>query len=238
MKRVILVFLALGVLSLFTFGIYAYKLHSLAVDGDRIFAFRCTNVNPHLIAYKNSFLQFADALNNPEKYSVDEAKGFFDGYVSEMRAYVEEENRWLEMNQKHLDRWDFKLIEPWYIKEAGVYQLKMYEAYRDHARYIVQSFDAKKASENFKSVIDEVVARREKYEKLYFELFDRALMIRDWRKIFGNVPMPKECTEENMTIPNTSGSINWEGTPTPTPVPVKPKSSVSLILRGRQFTEG
>lgn len=225
MKKVFLAIPALVVTSVVLFGIYAYKLHSLAVDGDKIFAFRCTNVNPHLIAYKNSFLKFADYLNNPKKYTVDEAKGFFGDYISEMRVYAEEESKWLEMDQKHLDRWDFKLIEPWYIKEAGGYQLKMYEAYRDDARYTVQSFDAEKLSDSYEAISDEIASRREKYKKLYFEFYGKALGINDWRKIFGNVPMPKECTEENLIIPDTSGALNWEGTPTPTPIPVKPDSS-------------
>lgn len=225
MKRLLIILFFLGIFSIGIFGIYAYKLHSLAVDGDKIFAFRCTNVNPHLIAYKNSFLKFADYLNNPKKYTVDEAKGFFNDYISEMRVYAEEESKWLEMNQKHLNRWDFKLIEPWYIKEAGGYQLKMYEAYRDYARYTAQTWDAKSPSENYEATIDEIADRRNKYEKLYFELFDKALKINDWRKILGNVPMPKECTEENLIIPDTSGALNWEGTSTPTAIPVKPNSS-------------
>lgn len=225
MKKVFLAILALVAISIVLFATYAYKLHSLAVDGDKIFAFRCTNVNPHLIAYKNSFLKFADYLNNPKKYTVDDARGFFDDYISEMRVYAEEESKWLEMDQKHLDRSDFKLIEPWYIKEAGGYQLKMYEAYRDFARYTVQTFDAKSPSDNYEVIINEIKDRREKYEKLYFELYGEALEINDWRKIFGNVPMPKKCKEENLIIPDTSGALNWDGTPTPTPIPIKPNSS-------------
>ena len=39
-----------------------------------------------------------------------------------MRAYIEEENKWLEMQKAYMDGQDFQLIEPWYIKQAGEYQ--------------------------------------------------------------------------------------------------------------------
>lgn len=58
---------------------------------------------------------------------------------------------------------------------------------------------------------------------IYFtKKLDEASQIRDWRKLFGSVPVPEECTEENTTIPATEGSIDWGGTPTPTPIPVNP----------------
>ena len=45
----------------------------------------------------------------------------------------------------------------------------------------------------------------------YNDIFEKAAPLKDWRKIFGMVPLPEGCTEENMTIPDTSGSIDWEG---------------------------
>lgn len=53
----------------------------------------------------------------------------------------------------------------------------------------------------------------------------QASEIKDWRKIFSYVPLPEGCTKETLTIPNTSGSIDWEGksaTPSPTLVPIDP----------------
>ena len=162
----------LGVVTL-ACGFYLYKLHSLALIGNKIFEQRCLNVNPHLIRYKNSFLKFADYLNNPKKYSDDEVKTFLEGYISEMRAYVPEEDKWLEAEQKYIHRWDFKLIEPWYIKEASVYQLEMYKGYRDEAFYMLELYDSKTQGEEFSTKFAEARDRRSKYVGLYEDIFDR-----------------------------------------------------------------
>jgi len=197
----------------------------LAVEGNKIFALRCTKVNPLLIGYKNSFLKFADYLKNPDKYTGDEVRGFFDGYIEGMKAYVPEETKWLETQQKFMSRWDFKLTAPWYIKQAAEYQWKMYEAYRDDAKFMLETYEAEGNKDEIKTNFQEARKRRDEYEQKYHEFFDQALEINDWRKIFGHVPIPEGCTKETLTIPNTSGSIDWEGksaTPSPTLVPIDP----------------
>lgn len=197
------------------FGFYLYKLHSLAVEGNNIYALRCTKVNPPLIAYKNSFLSFADSLKNPNKYTDDQVKKFFYDYIDEMRKYVPEETNWLETNGKFISRWDFQLIEPWYLKQAGDYQQKMYERYRDDAKYMLEVYDGGGTDEELSAKLSEARDRRDKYSQLYFDLFDEASAINDWRKVFGNVPTPEGCTEDVLIIPNTSGVLD------PNPVPVE-----------------
>ena len=227
MKKAIKCLVGLIGLSLLVFGFYLYKLHTLAIEGNNIFALRCTKVNPPLISYKNSFLKFADCLKNPDKYASGEMMEFFNIYVSGMRAYVPEETKWLEMQQEFINRWDFKLIEPWYIKQASEYQWKMYEAYRDDAEYMLETYEAGGADENITAKVKDARKRRDEYEQKYYEFFDRALEIKDWRKVFGHVPVPEDCSEETLIIPNTSGSIDWEGksaTSSPTIVPVNPDS--------------
>lgn len=219
MFSVVLIISVVGV------GVYIYKLHALAVESNNIFALRCAKVNLPLIAYKNSFLKFADALQNPNKYATDEAVSFYNGYISGMRAYIPEETKWLELQRQYLDRWDFKLIESWYIKQAGEYQWKMYEGYRDDAKYILAISDTKKLTEDNEVKIQDARARRDEFGQKYFDLFKQASKINDWRMIFGYVPVPSVCTKENTTIPNTTGSIDWEGksaTPSPDIVPTNP----------------
>lgn len=216
MKKLFKIIIILVGISIFIFGIYIYELHSLAVAGNKIFEFRCTTVNPPLIAYKNSFLKFASYLNSPDKQNEEEAmKSFFEDYFVSMREYVVRENKWLEMNRQYLNRWDFKLIEPWYIKQAGDYQLKMYEGYRDDAQGLLDISDNNEPDDKLNIKHLEARKRRDEAEEKYFDFFDKAVEISDWRKIFSNVPVPKGCTEENMTIPQTGGAIDWEETPTP-----------------------
>jgi len=228
MKKAFKLFLVILVLTVIGFGFYLYKLHALAVEGNKIFEQRCLIVNPLLIDYKNSFLKFTDYLKNPKKYSVDEVNGFLDDYIAGMRSYVVEENKWLETQKKYMNRWDFQLIEPWYIKKAADYQWKMYEGYRDDAKYMLETFDVGGATEEISAKFTEARDRRNEYSRLYYDFFDEASAINDWRKIFGSVSVPEGCTEENIIIPDTSGSIDWEGesaTPSPTLVPFDPYSA-------------
>lgn len=203
------------VLIVVLFGFYLYKLHSLAVEGNNVYALRCTKVNPPLIAYKNSFLSFADSLKNPTKYTDDQVKKFFYDYIDEMRKYVPEETSWLETNGKFISRWDFRLIEPWYLKQAGEYQQKMYEGYRDDAKYMLEVYDKGGMDEELSAKLTEAKDRRDKNSQLYFDLFDKASVIYDWRKIFGHVPIPQGCTEDVLTISSTFGALD------PSPAPVK-----------------
>lgn len=218
MKKLLKIILILVGISILGFGIYVYKLHSLAVAGNKIFELRCTTVNPPLIAYKNSFLKFANYVNSPDKQNEDEAmKSFFEDYFNSMREYVVQESKWLETNRQYLNRWDFKLIEPWYIKQAGDYQLKMYEGYRDDALGLLAILDKNEPDDKLTAKHLAARKRRDEAEEKYFDFFDKAVEISDWRKMFSNIPIPKGCTEENMTIPQTGGAIDWEGTPTPQP---------------------
>lgn len=190
-------------------GIYLYKLHALAVEGNKIFEYRCLHVNPELISYKDSFLKYADHVNNPDWASGEQMLTYLNAYVDHMRYYVVEENKWLEMDKRFIDRWDFQLIEPWYMKNAGYLQWKMYEGYRDDAVYMLSIWDHPEQARNIDpDFVSEPRQRRNKYIDEYFELFEEASALVDWRKIFGTVPVPEGCTDENMTIPNTSGSIN------------------------------
>lgn len=221
-KKIIKIVLVLLTLFIVIFGFYAYKLHVLAVEGNEIFEKRCTDVNPLLISYKNSFLEIASYLNDPQGNADINIEASFENYISGMRAYTKEEDKWLEMQKAHMNRWDFQLIEPWYIKEAAEYQWKMYEGYRDDTKYMLETFDAGGATEEISAKFTEARERRDKYEQMYYEFFDEAFEIRDWRKFFGYVPVPEGCTEENMTIPDTSGSIDWDGEEDPAPVPIDP----------------
>ena len=107
-RKIVKYIVVLIVLLLISFGFYLYKLHALVVEANDIFAIRCTTVNPPLISYKNSFLNFAELINSPGKYTSDELKGFYDGYISGIRSYVKEENKWLATQDRLLKRWDYQ----------------------------------------------------------------------------------------------------------------------------------
>jgi len=211
-------------------GFYLYKLHSLAVEGNTIFEYRCLHVNPELIAYKNAFLKYADYLNTypNTKYTPQDVKGFLDDYENGMRKYVPEEDKWLAMDQTFINRWDFQLIEPWYIKQGSFYQLQMYKGYRTDAANLVGIMDHPEAAKNLMAAPNTARQQRDDAINTYFNFFAKAGEIHDWRKYFGRVPIPKGCTEKNVRIPDTTGSLNWDNnTPnsTPSSVPIDPSES-------------
>lgn len=193
------------------FGYYLSYLHNSMVEANNIFAIRCTTVNPPLIAYKTSFLNFADAIQNPDKYTTEQLKGFYNDYNTGMKKYVVEENKWLVLQDNFMNHWDFQLFQPWYIKKAELLQWKMYEAYRNDAQYLIDIGDQKIVLKDPFSPNNEVRDRRDKASEEYFNFYKQAIEIRDWRKYIQYVPYPKVCNEKNTTIPNTSGSIDWEG---------------------------
>ncbi|MFA5987939.1 MAG: hypothetical protein WC797_04820 [Candidatus Paceibacterota bacterium] len=196
------------VLTLLIFSLYAYKLHALAVEGNKIFEQRCLVVNPPLISYKNYFLNFADAVKHPDKVSTELAVGYFLTYLDDLRAYAPKEVAWLETQRAFLDRWDFKLIEPWYIKEAGEYQYRMYEGYRDEALALIEIVDSDGNKSEIHAKFDAARTKRNDNSQLYFDLVNEASEFKDWRKIFGSVPFPGACTDEVLKIPDTTGALD------------------------------
>jgi hypothetical protein len=201
-NKILKTFLVLFGLFIVLFGIYVYKLRSLAVANNKIFEQRCTSVNPPLIKYKNSFLGMVDVFKNPDQHDKDDFKKLYDDYLFNVAKYIEEEDKWLETNQNYLNRWNFKLLEPWYMKQAGEYQMEMYRAYRADAQSILDVVDGKEVQPDLRLKLDK--AKRD-----YFDFFDKASALSDWRKFISNMPVPDGCNEENMTIPDTSGSMNW-----------------------------
>lgn len=211
--------LAIGVLVIFLiiFGAYLYDLHALAVEGNNIFEQRCTTVNPPLIAYKKAFLNFADASKNPGKYTDKQAAEFFKSYLDGMNVYAPKEAFWLLEQGDFVNRWDFKLISPWYVKEAAGYQIKMYEGYRDEAQAFIDVADGKITEQAFQAKFKDARGRRDKYNNLYNEIFDKVQPMNDWRKFFQRVPVPALCNDDNLTIPDTSGALDEDPAPVENP---------------------
>lgn len=81
MKRVVKIIVILLVFIVVTFLLYIYKLHSLSLEGNVIFEQRCLAVNPSLIAYKNFFLNFVNAVKNPGEFTSNQTADFYVSYL-------------------------------------------------------------------------------------------------------------------------------------------------------------
>jgi hypothetical protein len=211
MKKLIKYLIGLILLVLIAFGFYLFNLRSLAKEANAIFGLRCTKVNPNLIGYKNSFLKMADCLKNykDDACTSDEVLEYFDNYILGMRLYVPEEDTWLKTQRKFMESWRFKVFAPEYIKQGIEYQWKMYEGYRDDAKYMLETYDTKGSSEAAEK-FNEARQKRNDYGQKYFELTEEVASHPDWRLFITNLPYPEGCTEELLTIPETAGALDEE----------------------------
>lgn len=213
LKRVFRYFLIGLIIFIVFLGFYIFKIHSLAVEGNRIFGLRCKEVNPYLISYKNLFLKYSEyvnkfvqqgSLNDQDK---DKLVKYFKNYLEKMEEYTKAEKNWLAIQKKFMERWDFKLFFPWYMKKGIQYQYEMYQGYLNDALYILAIKDEKKMfSDKFSKARDQRNEAIERYNDFLFKMRE----IKDWRKYFMSVPLDKFCTEENLKIPSTENAIDWE----------------------------
>lgn len=208
-RKIVVIIIAILALFGLVFCAYAYKLRSLMAENNAYFGNRCREVNPYLIKYKNYFLVIADLLNNPDMDKKVEFQEAWDGYTENMKLYIEKETEWLRVQRLFLDRKDIGIIWPKYLKELGNAQLKMYEGYRDDAKYILAT--AEKNDPNLELTIqkrDDARQRRDYFTQIYFDKSYEFTHTFEWRKILlTSVPTSSECNEENLNIPDTSGAI-------------------------------
>jgi len=200
-KRIFLTLLVLGII----FGLYIYKLRSVAVYEDKIFEYRCINVNPKLnyfydLMYKNA----AKIKENPKIYSSsEEGLKFSEDMMIGTLEYVKEETKWLEIQKKHMDSLDFKLFTPWYLKKSLNYQYKMYNDYLNESNLILKMNSGEIEIQEGKDQNKKLKEIRYQDIKLYYDFSIKLSEIKDWRKKIITLHLPSGCNEENTFIPDT-----------------------------------
>ena len=225
--KFILATLLVGALGL---GISTDKYHSLAIEGWKLFNDRCNSVNPTLIKVRNTHLALGAAVSGRATPSAEQFSGDLGVLLTSADKYIELERNWLDKQSAFMNRWDFKLLAPDYVKTAGKYQLAMYEAYYKYYKVVSDMNKAgDKAKETgtefqFEGSPTELMSKfqeeRWANQDLYFDAFDKGLEIKDWRKYFAQVP-PPDCPEENMNIPEYYS-------PTPTSIPTTNDSDMEI----------
>lgn len=152
-------------------------------------------------------------------------KVFLDDYMKGVREYVPAEEKWLAMEKKYMDRWDFKLFMPWFFKQGSKLQYEMYAAYRTDAANMMGIMDHPETAKNtFFTAYNPAREKLDAAKEKYFNFYEKGPRISDWRLRFIYMPLPEGCTSENLTIPETGGSIDWDRDPSSTPsgVPIDP----------------
>ena len=213
LKKLIIIFW----LSMLLFCIYVYKLYSLSIEGNELYGLRCSDVNSHMINFKNNYLSTWDAVKNPDKYSQEEVVSFVEDYIANIKKYIEAEDKWLEIQKRFTGRWDFKLFSPKYLQQLLKYQYNLFEANLNNYK----AFSACINDPDNDGLMSKLLEMKEKIrlsEEQYYKYYDYASSVYDWRKRFYKVYTSDKCNESNSVIPDTSGVLEQLFTPSPLPI--------------------
>lgn len=190
-------------ISVIVFGLYVYKMRSVAMEEGKIFEYRCLNVNPKLNYYYDLLRKNAEKVKeDPKGFSAsDEGLKLVDDSIIALSDYSEEETKWLEMQNKYMDSLSFKLFIPSYFKEFLKYENKLPEDYLNESNIWLKVNDGEIELQTGKNQIKELQQKRYKDNKIYFDFAKKFKEIKDWRKKIITVPMPG-CNNENMSMPD------------------------------------
>ncbi len=178
----------------FTF-LYSRILQAQINKSGRLFDERCNKVNPAMISYKNSYLQFWEMIKNPKNHTKEETRGKMAEYIEGIKKYIPLEDGWLSKQTSFVESWDFQAFQPKYVKDLAILQLKMYTSQRDSTRIIPDLWEGKP--------YDSTLAKKAQEDTdNYFEAYENAKEMKDWRKRLWQSP-PLNCPEENLIIPDT-----------------------------------
>lgn len=219
------------VLSVFVVAIglwgYSRELQYLANEGQVLFDARCNEVNPPLIAYKNAYIEWMQMFKEPEKYSQEQFIDRMNAYLNGMNTYLPRETEWLGKQSEYVNRWDFQLFQPAYMKDLSRKQLAMYESYKYQAQQIVKTLSY--ADGTGRTELPDDVDRTAAKKMLdasdqYFAAYDEASANRHWTMRLWKNP-PSNCPDENLDIPDTSIDAIFEPIVAPEiDLPLSPRS--------------
>jgi len=199
MKRVKIV-VALFFFIVISFIFSALKLQQLVSEGSIIADNQCLKVNPLIIDRKNSYLasiEILQASGSAKDYWTETNK-----YLDISQKFTNAQNAWLKEQKAFIDRWDFQIFMPSYIKDASKAQYLSRDADMKAQEALYEAFKTKnteRQNELSKIVIDQTKISTEAQDE-YNKIWDAPKML-DFRTQFINVPKSK-CPANNFNIPD------------------------------------
>jgi len=212
MKKILKVFIIILVFTFVSIFLYSKILQAHADEGGKLFDERCNNVNPALIAYKNSYLQMWNIIYGKTKYPQDALLNKLTEYVNGIKKYLPLENDWIQKESAYINRWDFQLFEPDYVKRLANLQVEMYKSQKNSDQEVIRIAENPASGERFDSSLTD---KFKKASEDYFKAHDEASKKSDWRKFLWKEPAIN-CPEENLHIPETDFQSILA---TPAPIP-------------------
>lgn len=191
-------------------SVFAYQ--KLVNEGSVLADNQCLNVNPIIISRKNSYIKSLQAINDND---FEEYEKQTDNYFKFSKEYVAAQTKWLEDQNKFVNRWDFQHFNPSYIKNAANHQYYSRLADMESTKLLIDSYEVaqlnKSLSEELALKSMEKIKIRNDADKKYDEIWNNPGKL-DWRTRFIKVPTSK-CPDENFNIPDVDEFLNPESVP-------------------------
>lgn len=141
---------------------------------------------------------------DPKEYWAEQER-----YVAISKKYMAAQDAWLQEQKQLMDRWDYQLIVPQLVKDAGRCQYISREAEVEGTRALVQLFvsigDPERQKQLMQIVFDEN-RKKDAADKAYRLIWDTAPK-NDIRMRFIKIPQTT-CPAENFNIPDTDDLFN------------------------------
>jgi hypothetical protein len=197
-----LILLAVGGYILFTIS-YQRIINESSIISDK----QCLFVNPLIIERKKSYIKSTTLMlsgGDPKEYWAEQER-----YLALSKKYMAAQDAWLQEQKQLMDRWDYQLIVPQLVKDAGRYQYISRKAEVEGTRALVQLFvsigDPERQKQLTQIILDEN-KKQHAANKAYDHLWDTAPK-NDIRMRFIKIPLTT-CPAENFNIPDTDDLFN------------------------------
>lgn len=189
----------------------------LVSEGSELADKQCLTVNPIIIERKNNYLKSVQAVKDNDLGAYEAET---ENYFESSQKYVEEQTKWIEAQRAYMDRWDFRLFLPGYMKQAAQYQYDSRKADIESTRLLIDAFEASELNQAISEELGqksvEQVQIRNEAEKRYNDLWEKPMKL-DWRTKFIKVPESK-CPEENLYYPQVEDVFTPSIEDTDTPI--------------------
>lgn len=227
----LVIFLALSGLIVSFLVIFRYQ--QLVNEGTSLTDERCIKVNPTLIERKKAYIETIKTMTDSasqEDFIRSEEK-----YINAMQMNADADSRWLDKDERFINRWDFRLITPEPIQKVSQLQLKSFKADLELTKIMItlsRSFFAtesatQKDKDSWAQELERLTKESDQAEKDLNAHLDKSRDFSDIRSRLTEVPEFK-CPDENRQIPDVDSELRKllprESTPSTTVGQGKTKS--------------
>lgn len=195
------------ILAVFMFVIFGFVLtfwfisQKVMDDGFALVDRYCIDVNPTIIARKNSYSKFIETMK--ASASAEDQVKASDENINDLRKNYETEKAWLIEGKNFYQRWDYKLFGIPETKRAAEVKYQLISLENDMSKAILDYYNGpgeeSRGADMFQDMVEKT-KRRAQLEGDYEKAVDGVMNSKDLRYRLLRVPASK-CPDENWQIP-------------------------------------